>query len=78
VLIQNVGVVPTTITPSLSGGNLNLSFATQLGKTYTVQYKTNLTDVAWDTLTTTNGTGASAVVSSPANAANRFYRLSIQ
>jgi hypothetical protein len=66
------------ITPSLSGGNFNLSFPTQTGFTYTVQYKTNLQSAAWTTLTTTNGTGSTAVVTSSVTGANRFYRLSIQ
>jgi hypothetical protein len=66
------------ITPSLSGGNLRLAFPTQSGFTYTVLCKTNLTDASWSTLTTTNGTGAAAVVTTPANQAKRFYRLSIQ
>ena len=66
------------ITPSLSGGKLNLSFPTQTGFAYTVQCRTNLTDAAWTTLTVTNGTGSTAVVTNAANAANRFYRLSIQ
>ncbi len=67
-----------TITPSLSGGTLNLSFPTQTGFGYTVQCKTNLTDVSWSTLTVTNGTGSAAVVTTSANNANRFYRVSIQ
>jgi hypothetical protein len=66
------------ITPSLSGGNLNLAFPTETGFTYTVQYKANLTDISWSTLTTTNGTGATAVVTSAVITANRFYRLQIQ
>ncbi|HXI72112.1 MAG TPA: Ig-like domain-containing protein [Verrucomicrobiae bacterium] len=67
-----------SITPSLSGSTLNLSFPTQTGFAYTVQYKTNLTDVSWNTLTVTNGTGSTAVVTNSANSAKRFYRLSIQ
>ena len=66
------------ITPSLNGGNVKLSFPTQTGFIYTVQYKTNLLSAAWTTLTTTNGTGSAAVVTSPASGASRFYRLSIQ
>jgi hypothetical protein len=77
VVIGNVGVFPTSITASPSGGNISLSFPTQLGKTYTVQYKNNLTDVSWSTLTTTNGTGVNAVVSDPTGNSQRFYRLSI-
>ncbi|HEX5218047.1 MAG TPA: Ig-like domain-containing protein [Verrucomicrobiae bacterium] len=78
VLIANVGVLPTSITPSRSGGNLNLTFPTQTGKTYTVQYKNLLTDAGWNTLTTTNGTGANAVISDPASGSQRYYRLSVQ
>lgn len=78
VLIANVGVLPTSITPSRNGANLNLTFPTQTGKTYTVQYKNLLTDLTWNTLTTTNGTGANAVVSDPASGPQRYYRLSIQ
>jgi len=66
------------ITSSVSGGSLRLSFPTQSGFTYTVQCKTNLLDTTWTTLTTTNGTGSTAVVTSPVSGANRFYRLSIQ
>ena len=79
----NVQVGPLTaavvsITPSLSGSNLRLSFPTQTGFGYTVQYKAKLTDTSWSTLTVTNGTGATAVVTTSANNTNRFYRLSIQ
>ena len=80
-LYGNVQVGPAnavSITPSLSGATLNLSFPTQTGFSYTVQYKTNLTDATWNTLTTTNGTGSTAVPKTSANNASRFYRLSIQ
>ena len=77
-VIGNVGVLPTTITPSISGGNINLTFPTQSGKTYTVLYKNLLTDLTWSTLATTNGTGANAVVSYPSSGSQRYYRLSIQ
>jgi hypothetical protein len=72
------GPTAVAITPSLSGGTLKLSFPTQTGFGYTVQYKTKLTDTSWSTLTVTNGTGATAVVNTSANNTNRFYRLSIQ
>jgi len=78
VLIENVGVLPASITPSLSGGNINLSFPTQMGKGYTVQYKDSITDTSWSTLTTTNGTGLTVVIPDPANNAERYYRLSVQ
>jgi hypothetical protein len=78
IVIENAGFVPPTIIPSLNGANINLTFASQVGKTYTVLYKNALTDATWQTLTTTNGTGANAVVVDPTSGNQRFYRLSIQ
>lgn len=67
-----------SITPSLSGSKMNLSFPTQTGFIYSVQYKTNLTQALWNTLTTTNGTGVNAVVTDSTSGNQRFYRLSVQ
>ena len=78
VVIGNVGLFPTPLTAGQSGGNISLSFPTQLGKVYTVQYKNLLTDPTWSPLTTTNGTGASTALSDPTGNSQRFYRLSIQ
>lgn len=78
VVIENVAVLPPTITPSRSANNINLSFPTQLSHTYTVQYKINLTDASWSTLTTTNGTGVNAVVQDGIGGSHRFYRVSAQ
>jgi hypothetical protein len=70
--------LPPTITPKFSGGSINLSFPTQLSHVYTVLYKNNLTDATWSTLTTTNGTGLTAVVPGGTTTGQRFYRLSVQ
>jgi len=70
-------IAPTVIS-SLNDGNVKMSFPTEACYAYTVLYKTNLSDAAWSTLTVTNGTGATAVVSSPATGGSRFYRLSVQ
>ena len=78
VIIANAGVLRPQITPSLSGGTFRLAFPTQLSHTYTVQYKTNLTDATWSTLTVTNGTGLTAIVPDGAGTTHRFYQLSIQ
>jgi hypothetical protein len=74
----NVVQVGPTITAMMSGTNFNLSFPTQIGFTYTVQYKTNLTDAVWQTLTSFGGNGSNQQVNDPAVQASRFYRLSIQ
>jgi len=67
------GVLPK-ITATLSGGNIQLSFPTQNGSNYTVQYKTNLTDAVWQTLTTVGGNGSAQIVPDPIQK-SRFYRL---
>jgi len=70
--------IAPTMTARLSGGNLNLSFPTEGCYAYTVLGKTNLSDAAWSTLTVTNGTGSTAIVSTPVTGGNHFYRLSVQ
>ncbi len=67
------------ITATLSGGTISLSFPTQIGSNYTVQYKNHITDSGWQTLTTVSGTGQTReVTDNSANQTSRFYRLSIQ
>jgi hypothetical protein len=61
-----------------SAGNLALSFPTQTGFAYTVQYKTNLTQAAWLTLTNFSGTGSVVQLKDPLSKGSRFYRVSIQ
>jgi len=78
VVIANTAVLAPTIASTRSGNNINLSFPTQLSHAYTVQYRTSLTVGAWSTLTTTNGTGSTVVVTDPTSGAGRFYRVSVQ
>lgn len=66
-----------SITPVLSGGNLNLTFPTDPACYYTVQCKTNLADATWTSLVMTNGTGSTAVIPTGTSGTNRFYRLSV-
>jgi hypothetical protein len=75
---SSTAVAQPLITASLSGGAIHLSFPTGSGHNYTVQYKTNLTDAVWQTLTTVSGNGSAQVVTDPAGQKSRFYRLSVQ
>jgi len=63
---------------NVSGNNLNVSFPTVVNHSYSVQYKTNLTDNAWQTLATTNGVGVNVAVPDSATGGRRFYRLLTQ
>jgi len=73
-----VTVVPPTVTASRSAGVTSISFPSVGGHTYTVQYKNNLTDSTWQTLTAVAGTGATVSATDNTSVANRFYRLSVQ
>jgi hypothetical protein len=68
---------PLQLFPAVSGGNFVLTFGTQPGFNYTVQYKTNLTDASWSSLSTTAGDGNTRTVTDPRTAAHRFYRLQV-
>jgi len=70
--------VYSPISASRSGGNINLEFPTVLNHQYSVQYKTDLTDAAWNTLATTNGTGVNIAIPDAATGSRRLYRLATQ
>lgn len=70
--------VYSPLTGTHAGANLNLGFPTVLNHSYTVQYKTNLTDGTWHNLSTNTGTGATITVPDAPGTKQRFYRLEIQ
>ena len=77
-------LVATTPTPALiahvAAGNVTISFATQNGYSYQLQYKNNLTDANWTSLggsISGNNAVQSASDSSVGNS-HRFYRVQIQ
>jgi hypothetical protein len=70
---------PTSLAASLNGSNIILSFATQLGFAYQLQYKTNLTDSTWLPLgARIPGYGSTQYLAEPLSAASGFYRMEIQ
>jgi hypothetical protein len=60
-----------------SGSGFNLSFVTQSNLNYNVEYKNNLTDPVWTTLTNFTAVSNSFIVADPATSTNsaRFYRV---
>ena len=64
-----------TIAAALSGGSIQLTFSTQSGFNYTVQFKNNLTDAVWQTLSTVPGNGSNQTVPDPTTQTSRFYRV---
>ena len=68
-----------SLTASLSGTNIVLSFPTQAGSTYTVYYKNNLTDPTWTQLgDPVSGNGSIMSVLDGISESHRFYRLTIE
>ena len=66
-----------TITGSRSGANFVVSFPTRSGATYSVLYKTNLTDLNWQLLQSVPGDGTTKSVNDPITT-QRFYGVSVQ
>ena len=63
----------------LTGGDPSgLSFATQAGFNYILEYKNTLTDSAWLPLTNAPGTGGVLTVDAGAAGSQRYYRLRVE
>ena len=61
-----------------SGANLNLSFATQPGRAYTIQMRTNLTSGPWISITNFPGNGSMRGISILPGLPRAFYRIQTQ
>jgi M6 family metalloprotease-like protein len=67
---------PVFLPPFVSGGKVNLPFATASGVQYTVEFKNALNDATWQTLQTVNGDGTIQIVQDSIQPApRRFYRI---
>jgi len=67
---------PTFFAPAKTGDNFIVSFQTNPGNNYTVQYTDTLSPPNWQSLPTVAGNGAvESVTNSAPGVAQRFYRL---
>ncbi|MEJ0090945.1 MAG: hypothetical protein WDM80_14535 [Limisphaerales bacterium] len=67
------------LTVTVSGGSIHISFPTQTGYSYQVQYKNSLADASWTSLGgAVSGNGAVQTVDDPTTIGSRFYRVQIQ
>lgn len=77
--ISQAAAPPRIVNMSYSGGRFNLGFATEGGATYRVEYKNDLNDPTWTTLTTVTGDGNPAAINDPsATVPRRFYRIRVE
>jgi hypothetical protein len=76
-ILVATATLPVTLTASRVGGNIQIKFPTQTGVSYTVQYKSHLTDAGWLTLTTIPGDGNVATATDTIGGAGtaRYYRV---
>ena len=69
-------VTPTLINVLRNGTNLNFSFLSMIGQSYTVEYKNSLSISNWTTLQTLSGDGTIKIVpDSLSSSTQRFYRV---
>ena len=70
---------PVKLTASPSGANVVISFLSQSGYSYQVEYKNNITDVGWTPLgSPIVGDGTVKSLSDPATGTHRFYHVVTQ
>jgi len=70
---------PVIINPAVTGGFFTFAINTVTGRNYVIEYKTNLTDVAWQTLETLSGNGNQQMISVPIVSDSKcFYRFHLQ
>lgn len=70
---------PVTLAAHFTGGSISLSFATQIGTSYQIEFKNDLADAVWTPLgAIVSGDGTTKTVTDPASGPKRFYRLRTQ
>ena len=72
----NAPVLPVSVSASVTGGTIQISFPTQNGIRYQVSYKTNLMDDVWHPIETVVGDGGTNSVAYPTSDPIRFYNVS--
>ncbi len=76
-LVGTAGAAPLILTqPNWSAGTFTVAVPTQSGSTYTLQYKTSLSDSTWTGLSPMAGNGSVLRLTDPsATSSQRFYRV---
>ncbi len=70
---------PTLTGASLAGGTFSVSFATESGHTYSLEFKTSLADTTWQaTGSSVNGDGNTQNLTHSNPAPTGFYRVAVQ
>ena len=67
-----------TITNSVSGAILSMTFPSEIGPRYVVEFKNQLTNGVWNLLSTNNGTGSTLTIPVGTTNAQRYFRVRMQ
>jgi len=70
--------VNPNIASSVSGTTMNMTFSSEVGPQYVMEFKNALTNGAWNILTTTNGTGSPITIPVSTTNAQRYFRVRMQ
>jgi hypothetical protein len=68
----------TLFNPTRVGNIFGVSFTSQPGVTYTLQYKNSASDTLWQDSSSTSGDGTVKTLSDTSSEAMRLYRVSAQ
>ena len=71
-------LAPVVASAARNGADVVIAFVSQAGLTYLVRFKNNLSDGAWQTLTSVMGDGTMKSVTDPLTVNSRFYQVVIQ
>jgi hypothetical protein len=70
--------VPTVSAPSYAGKKFSLSFTSQVGPSYVVDYKSNLLQSAWVPISTNPGSGGIINVTNTATNGQGYYIIQLK
>ncbi|HZR16911.1 MAG TPA: hypothetical protein VFE51_06245 [Verrucomicrobiae bacterium] len=73
-----MATAPSASSPARYGNNFALSFGTEFGPSYVLDYKAALTDPAWTPVSTNAGTGGVLSITNTSAAPQGFYRVRLQ
>jgi hypothetical protein len=76
-LVEQITILPFSLSASADGGNIQISFPTQNGVNYQMAYKSSVTNASWAPIGgTIVGDGSTNSISYPASSPAGFYRAS--
>ena len=75
----SMAVSPMIVSPNFNTSLFRLTFPTEIGPSYDVEYKTKLTDPTWQVLTNVTGSGLSATITNSSGTnTTKFYRIHLR